>query len=866
MNGVAVADTFALRQALIRGVEYLGTSPAVNASAGDAATPAALVGAVLSEMAARGIANVPPPDGAGPDDAELPRDAAVPLDPETIAAILQEQQADGSWAVVPKALAPSSPEAGLDARLDATATCLRALAAALPRLSSDAALERAFWRDGYYVLRSFLAPADCDALARAHREIHGTLDVGFYTSWFQPPEARVFTDREVRAVMGARLKRLFPDHRMIFGTFMSKGCEGETAFPLHQDPTFIDERHWTPVTFWAPLVDVDERNGCIHAVRGSHLLSADPRLPYVAFPYADFAERLKACLEPIPMRAGDLLVFHPGLIHSSPPNVSGRLRIAAAGAMVPERAQTFFYRSREGDEEVTEVFAVDDAYYVGMAGDGAISDATRVGALRLSRPPSAVERLLADAEARSGRPAPRRQSEEAMPTAVTTVVSADADVGASSKSSAGSAVEDPPHVEVPPELRDALTVAVSSATGGAWALDELECGWGVLALNVGEATFDLRRAKPGTNSFKSVDGVAYSYRGRDLPTGGLARFQSLIEHLRPHARCIEDFLSTLEERSASAEVDRKTAAPARGETSEAATAATPLSPSPRRAAAPRSTAPRGEVPGRKYGSVRELPRLENLASVEFDADSIDLARAARVYADVGFIVVRGLLRPYMEPMRAEIRQAVELAYRELPEAKMERHGWLTPSGGVFSRVGERQLICAPLVLQTSPTMQTYTSDRMFRSLLDRLLAGEVHQIGSGQVMYKVADGGVETGLHQDSVYTKDFGFEDIIAAFTYVVPTTVERGCIWLVPYSHQLGILPHQDEGAHAGVVVPGTVDWEHALPIPGNPGDTLLWHFNVLHGSQPNVTADDRPAVVIRYGRRSDAEILAEHGLQDW
>ena len=86
------------------------------------------------------------------------------------------------------------------------------------------------------------------------------------------------------------------------------------------------------------------------------------------------------------------------------------------------------------------------------------------------------------------------------------------------------------------------------------------------------------------------------------------------------------------------------------------------------------------------------------------------------------------------------------------------------------------------------------------------------------------------------------------------------------MPYSHRLGILPHQDEGPHAGVVVPGTVDWEHALPIPGNPGDTLLWHFNVLHRSQPNVTAEDRPAVVIRYGRRSDAEILAEHGLQDW
>jgi phytanoyl-CoA hydroxylase len=176
------------------------------------------------------------------------------------------------------------------------------------------------------------------------------------------------------------------------------------------------------------------------------------------------------------------------------------------------------------------------------------------------------------------------------------------------------------------------------------------------------------------------------------------------------------------------------------------------------------------------------------------------------------------------------------------------------------------LICAPLTLPTSPTMRRYASDSLFVSLLDELLAHEVHLIGSGQVMYKVANGGVETGLHQDASYTKDFGFKEVIAAFTYVVPTTIERGCIWLVPYSHRLGLLPHQEDGDHAGVVVPGTADWEHAIPIPGNPGDTLLWHFNVLHGSQPNVTAEDRPAVVIRYGRRGDAEVLGEHGLQDW
>lgn len=839
MSRAAVGDVFALRQALIRGVEYLAK----------AENPPDFVAAVIAELAARGISRARG-QGAAPRNGS--NGSSPPLGAAAIDEILSGQQADGSWPTIPAPLAHERTEAAAGTPLGSTAACLHALAAAISSVSPNRDLEGAFWRDGYFVLENFLTRADVETLARAHREIHGTKDVGFYSSWFETPAARVFTDRQVRAVVGNGLKDLFPGHRIIFGTFMSKGSEGETEFPLHQDPTFVDERQWTSVTFWIPLVDVDERNGCIHAVPGSHLLSADPRLPYVAFPYADFADRLTACLRPVPMRAGDLLVFHPGLIHASPPNVTGRLRIAAAGHMVPEPAQTFFYRGREGDDAVTEVFAVEDAYYVGMAGEDAISASTRVAELRRPKRSDAIERLLANAEAESngGRATRRATASPGVPTPP-------ANAGSSEPKSAEAS--DDSRVGVEPALRAALADAVSRATGSAWELNDAAREGNALALKVAEHTFDLRQAKPGVNSFKTVDGIAYSYRGRDLPATALQRFQAIITQLEPLTATIDALLSSPLPAPASEEEHPKAdgaAAPRKEAAKQAPDGVERRRSAPVPAIAPHPT----------WRSVRDLPRLESLSAVEFDAATIDLARAARVYAEVGILVVRGLLRPYMEPMLAEIREAVELAYRELPEAKMERHGLLTPSGGVFSRVGPRQLICAPLTIPTSPTMRRYSGDPLFVALLDELLAHEVHLIGSGQVMYKVANGGVETGLHQDASYTKDFGFSEVIAAFTYVVPTTIERGCIWLVPYSHRLGLLPHQDEGDHAGVVVPGTADWEHAIPIPGNPGDTLLWHFNVLHGSQPNVTAEDRPAVVIRYGRRGDADVLAEHGLQDW
>jgi ectoine hydroxylase-related dioxygenase (phytanoyl-CoA dioxygenase family) len=120
---------------------------------------------------------------------------------------------------------------------------------------------------------------------------------------------------------------------MAFGTFMSKGCEGETTFPLHQDPSLMDEERWTPLTFWIPLVDVDVVNGCMYGVPGSHLLQSGPRPSFASFPHPDLQDELRRYLRPIPMRAGQLLIFHSALIHASPDNQSGSLRVATAGVL-----------------------------------------------------------------------------------------------------------------------------------------------------------------------------------------------------------------------------------------------------------------------------------------------------------------------------------------------------------------------------------------------------------------------------------------------------------------------------------------------------------------------------------------------------
>jgi phytanoyl-CoA hydroxylase len=256
----------------------------------------------------------------------------------------------------------------------------------------------------------------------------------------------------------------------------------------------------------------------------------------------------------------------------------------------------------------------------------------------------------------------------------------------------------------------------------------------------------------------------------------------------------------------------------------------------------------------------ELPRLDP-SEVDFHADTIDLERAARVYREVGFIVVRGLMRRYVEPIMAEVREGVALAHREVAEATAMRYGLLTPSGGIFTdRVPpglppRRQLIVAPLSTHGSPTLRVCADDARLHEILAPLIPGAIQLVGSGQCMYKEALHSNPAWLHQDAIYPGTEQYRDVVAAFTYLVPTPIERGCIWLVPYSHRAGLLKHHESGPLAESIPSEICDFGNAVPFAGDAGDTLLWNDSVVHGSKANVTEAPRPAVVTRYGRLVDA-----------
>ena len=108
-------------------------------------------------------------------------------------------------------------------------------------------------------------------------------------------------------------------------------------------------------------------------------------------------------------------------------------------------------------------------------------------------------------------------------------------------------------------------------------------------------------------------------------------------------------------------------------------------------------------------------------------------------------------------------------------------------------------------------------------------------------------------LHQDLVYFPFRPADLIVATWTALERTTRENGCLAVVPGSHGDGLRPHEnppweylnagyfgarDVGAH-----PGRVHLEM------EPGDTVLFHPLLLHGSGRNRSAGFRRAISAHY-----------------
>lgn len=241
---------------------------------------------------------------------------------------------------------------------------------------ADLERQRAFDRDGYTVVR-LLSPETAAALAAALPAIRpaldftpntSTLDHAYHVSLLDPDIAyRKAAWAFVQDALREPLGHVLIGYRMLTGGLLVKPA-GAAPLSMHRDWTMLPDNDQVALNIWCPLIDVDDRNGALALLPGTHKLVPNIEAAHVRPFFADYGDLLTELSVSLPLAAGEAVIFDYKTIHGSRANRSSRPRPAISSACIPEGARAVTYAlDRAGGGARFELFAMDGAGVVAVA-------------------------------------------------------------------------------------------------------------------------------------------------------------------------------------------------------------------------------------------------------------------------------------------------------------------------------------------------------------------------------------------------------------------------------------------------------------------------------------------------------------------
>jgi phytanoyl-CoA hydroxylase len=118
--------------------------------------------------------------------------------------------------------------------------------------------------------------------------------------------------------------------------------------------------------------------------------------------------------------------------------------------------------------------------------------------------------------------------------------------------------------------------------------------------------------------------------------------------------------------------------------------------------------------------------------------------------------------------------------------------------------------------------------------------------------------GSEKPWHQDNAYFNWLPLEKVATAWIALDDTTIENGCMHVLPGGHTLGALKH-----HHTIdceILPDRIEKERAVPVEIKAGGVMYFSAMLPHQTPPNHTADRRRALQFQYRGVSTKQVSKE------
>jgi phytanoyl-CoA hydroxylase len=221
----------------------------------------------------------------------------------------------------------------------------------------------------------------------------------------------------------------------------------------------------------------------------------------------------------------------------------------------------------------------------------------------------------------------------------------------------------------------------------------------------------------------------------------------------------------------------------------------------------------------------------------------------RSWRENGYLAIEGILSP----------QKVEILRREADALSARAQG-LTESTDRFKLkafdTGGTMLQQVAEPHELGGEWMALTRDPNVLDVVEELLGPNILLYYS-MLMMKPPRQGFTAPWHQDfAFFVHDR--TDLLACQIYLDDSTLENGCIRVVPGSHRWGLINHFKDGQFTGVVQGDTSAYdEQEVAMPMAAGGMLVWHSLTLHSSHPNRSEKPRRAIVLEY-KNPEARLL--------
>lgn len=231
---------------------------------------------------------------------------------------------------------------------------------------SDPLLQAKFDELGYVKI-PFLDETEVDELLTFYKCGNSGLQGGYHSTMFSSShEYRAEAHSKIKNIIAEKIARNLDKHKIEICTFLVKDPGHMSRVGLHCDWSLTDESQFQSIILWVSLVDVNEENGAMFMLDGSHKDTNSIRGEGIDVPYDKLPDEfVKNHMTLVSARKGEAIIFDLSVLHCSFPNYTSTSRIAFNVGLIPEEAPSLHYFvDVETPRGMYDIYNADNDFYL----------------------------------------------------------------------------------------------------------------------------------------------------------------------------------------------------------------------------------------------------------------------------------------------------------------------------------------------------------------------------------------------------------------------------------------------------------------------------------------------------------------------